>query len=314
MHGDSTVCASMDIREHPPVRPLTEEYLNEVIKNSQQSVDDVEEKDEFSDINHNISMQSVILSPFGLSAVLTGNKSDNFEQYADKIVNDWNAFYPMKYSGSSSENDSFSSSSKSSLPSLVEVISGMNDNNLIKFKYFMFLSITGGIKMLYPSKYVLVTDIDLEKRKNMCTNSENSSNNYNNNHNNNNISNNSGSNNNKNKCINSDKRIIMKIEDFDKDSIESNLLNICDGIQKSAATMPERVWQDMIMNPAYTGDKSEKNNNIGENNVENSINVANTENSASTCNGGLWNFTEPCLKTTCSCKRQVLNNQFLSLS
>lgn len=131
MHGDSTVCASMDIREHPPVRPLTEEYLNEVIKNSQQSVDDVEEKDEFSDINHNISMQSVILAPFGLSAVLTGNnKSEHFEQYADKIINDWNAFYPMKCSSSSgrsnsnnNESDSFSSS-KTSLPPLVEVISG----------------------------------------------------------------------------------------------------------------------------------------------------------------------------------------------
>lgn len=112
----------MDIREHPPVRPLTEEYLNEVIRNSQQNVDnDVEEKDEFSDINHNISMQSVILAPFGLSAVLTGNKSENFEQYADKIISDWNAFYPMKIGGGS-ENE-FSSKS-SSLPPLVEVISG----------------------------------------------------------------------------------------------------------------------------------------------------------------------------------------------
>ena len=128
VHGDSTVCASMDIREHPPVRPLTEEYLNEVIKNSQQSADvDVEEKDEFSDINHNISMQSVILAPFGLSAVLTGNnKSEHFEQYADKIINDWNAFYPMKCGSSSNNNesDSFSSSLKTSLPPLVEVISG----------------------------------------------------------------------------------------------------------------------------------------------------------------------------------------------
>lgn len=110
----------MDIREHPPVRPLTEDYLNEVIRNSQQSVDnDVEEKDDFSDINHNISMQSVILAPFGLSAVLTGNKSENFEQYADKIISDWNAFYPMKMGGS----EEFSSKS-SALPPLVEVISG----------------------------------------------------------------------------------------------------------------------------------------------------------------------------------------------
>lgn len=149
-------------------------------------------------------------------------------------------------------------------------------------------SILGGVKMLYPSKYVLITDIDLERRKDVCANSENSGNNN-------------------KKCIASEKRIIKKLEDFNKDSIESNLLmNICDGIQKSSASMPERVWHDMIMNPAYTGDKSENNQKISENNAENSINVANTENSATTCNGGLWNFTEPCLKTSCACKRQVL--------
>lgn len=97
MHGESTVCASMDIREHPPVRPLTEEYLNEVIKNSQQNIENEDDdKEDFNDINHNISMQSVILAPFGLSAVLTGNRSENFEQFADKIIEDWNNFYPMK--------------------------------------------------------------------------------------------------------------------------------------------------------------------------------------------------------------------------
>jgi mediator of RNA polymerase II transcription subunit 13 len=119
VHGDSTVCASMDIREHPPVRTLTEEYLNEVMKNSQHNLDacDVDaDKDEFRDINHNISTQSVILAPFGLSAVLTGvgNKSENFEQNADKIVNDWNTFYPMKKNDASSK-----------LPQIVEVISGI---------------------------------------------------------------------------------------------------------------------------------------------------------------------------------------------
>jgi mediator of RNA polymerase II transcription subunit 13 len=121
VHGESTVCASMDIREHPPVRPLTEEYLNEVIKNTQHnlengSLNDDEEKEDFNDINHNVSMQSVILAPFGLSAVLTGNRSENFEQFADKIINDWNNFYPMK----KLECDN----SSSTMSQLVEVISG----------------------------------------------------------------------------------------------------------------------------------------------------------------------------------------------
>lgn len=117
VHGESTVCASMDIREHPPVRPLTEDYLNEVIKHQQQHLEnDDDDKEDFNDINHNVSMQSVILAPFGLSAVLTGNKSDNQEQFAEKIINDWNNFYPMK----KLECDN----SSSSVSQLVEVISG----------------------------------------------------------------------------------------------------------------------------------------------------------------------------------------------
>lgn len=106
----------MDIREHPPVRPLSEEYLNEVIRLSQQNIDNEDDdKEDFNDINHNVSMQSVILAPFGLSAVLTGNKGDNVEQFADKIINDWNNFYPMK---------KLECDSSSSMPQLVEVISG----------------------------------------------------------------------------------------------------------------------------------------------------------------------------------------------
>jgi mediator of RNA polymerase II transcription subunit 13 len=119
VHGESTVCASMDIREHPPVRPLTEEYLSEVMKKSRHNIEscsnDDDEKEDFNDINHN-SMHSVILAPFGLSAVLTGNKNENFEQFSEKIISDWNNFYPMK----KLENDS------TKMPQLVEVISGEN--------------------------------------------------------------------------------------------------------------------------------------------------------------------------------------------
>lgn len=128
VHGDSTVCASMDIREHPPVRHLTEDYLNDIVKNSQQNLetcdlDDGEEKEEFNVFNMNT--QSVILAPFGLSAVLTGSKNENSEQYTEKIVEDWNAFYPMK------KHDNERSMSSSKLPKLVEVISGNYSNILL---------------------------------------------------------------------------------------------------------------------------------------------------------------------------------------
>lgn len=122
----------MDIREHPPVRPLTEEYLNEVTKNSQHNVEssslnEDDDKEDFNDINHNISMQSVILAPFGLSAVLTGNKSENHEQFSEKIVSDWNNFYPMK------KLECDPSSSK--IAQLVEVVSG---NYCAEYRYSVF--------------------------------------------------------------------------------------------------------------------------------------------------------------------------------
>lgn len=124
VHGESTVCASMDIREHPPIRPLTEEFLAEVIKNSQESMDNCspnedEEKEDFNDNQANVSMQSVILAPFGLSAVLTGNRSESGEQFTEKFLNDWNNFYPMRDS-------SDTSASQSKLPPLIEVNSGEN--------------------------------------------------------------------------------------------------------------------------------------------------------------------------------------------
>lgn len=110
----------MDIREHPPVRNLTEEYLNNVIKISQQNVNncslDGNEQSDESNINNSNNMQSVILAPFGLSAVLTGSKTENNEQHTEKIISDWNTFYPMK----KIDNDI----SSSTLPLLVEVISG----------------------------------------------------------------------------------------------------------------------------------------------------------------------------------------------
>ncbi|CAH1719545.1 unnamed protein product [Chironomus riparius] len=269
VHGDSTVCASMDIREHPPVRHLTEDYLNDIVKNSQQNLEnceleDDEEKEEFNVFSMNT--QPVILAPFGLSAVLTGSKNENSEQYTEKIVEDWNAFYPMK----KHENER---STSSKLPKLVEVISG-------------------GVKMLYPSKYVLITDLDINKQNNnglACDNKLN---------------------------LEKEKKLCKCENHLDNSSKSSSIL-YCDGIQKSAAgIMPERIWQDIIMNPAYTNEKSEH---IKiENNRENSINIANSKNvensttnvktTDSSSGEVLWNFVEPCLKNSCNCKRSSDKN------
>lgn len=134
--------------------------------------------------------------------------------------------------------------------------------------------------MLYPSKYVLVTDVDSRKSTECSENKKN---------------------------VNSEPKS-YRLSEIDKDSIESNVLNFCDGIQKSAAgILPERVWQDSIMNPAYTNSSSkcerEKIDSQSGNNVENSINAANGVESSKDAN--TWNFVEPCHKENCSCTRQV---------
>lgn len=115
----------MDIREHPPVWHLTEEYLNDVIQKTQEHLENCElnddEKEDFNAFNQNPCTQSVILAPFGLSAVLTGCKDENSESYTDKILEDWNAFYPIK----NLENESIS---QLKLPKVVEVMSGKEPN------------------------------------------------------------------------------------------------------------------------------------------------------------------------------------------
>lgn len=139
--------------------------------------------------------------------------------------------------------------------------------------------------MLYPSKYVLVTDNDSCKKDDGI--SENK------------------------KCVNSEPKS-YRFSEIDKECIESSVLNFCDGIQKSAAgVLPERVWQDSIMNPAYTNasvkSEREKIEIQSENNIENSINAANGIESSSKVDAAsnTWNFAEPNHKANCSCTRQV---------
>ncbi|XP_036335748.1 mediator of RNA polymerase II transcription subunit 13-like [Rhagoletis pomonella] len=160
VHGD-TVCASIDLREHPAVRPLTKEHLTEAgaafaaATNSQTLTQSHEHgnatnlpDDVVSPHNPNnggngdgvtnsnspntSSMpkpRRVILAPFGMAATLTGNSFKATDPMAEKILEDWASFFPL----CNKEN--------SDVPPVVEVVSG-------------------GHKMYHPSMYVLVTDLD----------------------------------------------------------------------------------------------------------------------------------------------------------
>ena len=116
VHGESFICASVDVRQHPAVRRLGPQHLASARAGSN-------------------SVQA-ILAPFGLAATLTGvtYKSQDVSQR----LNDWNTFYPLdrnRYACPDSSGDVIT------MPPAVEVI-------------------VAGVKMVYPTCYVLVTDFD----------------------------------------------------------------------------------------------------------------------------------------------------------
>uniref|UniRef100_A0A2Y9D1E0 Mediator of RNA polymerase II transcription subunit 13 n=1 Tax=Anopheles dirus TaxID=7168 RepID=A0A2Y9D1E0_9DIPT len=174
VHGDSTVCASMDIREHPPVRLLTMKHLEEAqaqqptansatggapngpasppsaatgingcgsatpgspgggagVTNTSSGSGAVSSSDGATE------PREVILAPFGLAGTLTGQSYKASDPHTQKILDDWSAFYPIsnKHGGGMSDGTDH-------VPPIVEIL-------------------VGKVKMRYPSRYVLVADMD----------------------------------------------------------------------------------------------------------------------------------------------------------
>ncbi|XP_074640708.1 mediator of RNA polymerase II transcription subunit 13-like [Tubulanus polymorphus] len=116
LHGESTVCSSIDVRQHPPVHRLTQELLNSA-------------QDPSTEIQ-------VILAPYGLAGTLTGQSYRDSDPYTRKLMDDWRQFYPIM-----NVRDKEYPNSDEKLPNMVEVK-------------------VGGVRMRYPSCFVLVTDMD----------------------------------------------------------------------------------------------------------------------------------------------------------
>ncbi|XP_056640705.1 mediator of RNA polymerase II transcription subunit 13-like isoform X1 [Diorhabda sublineata] len=108
VHGESSVCASVDVRQHPPVRRLSRWHVQQAQAST--------------------AGLKVVLAPFGLSGVLTGHSFKSPEA-TTRLLDDWSQFYPLDKSSTLTDS------------SVVEVI-------------------VGGVKMRYPSCYVLITDMD----------------------------------------------------------------------------------------------------------------------------------------------------------
>ncbi|XP_065211027.1 mediator of RNA polymerase II transcription subunit 13 isoform X3 [Planococcus citri] len=78
VHGESTVCTSIDVRQHPPVRTLVKEHL-EQMQSGAQSTQPIQ----------------VILAPFGLVGTLTGQTFKAEDAHTKRLLEEWKQFYPI---------------------------------------------------------------------------------------------------------------------------------------------------------------------------------------------------------------------------
>ncbi|XP_046361472.2 mediator of RNA polymerase II transcription subunit 13-like isoform X2 [Haliotis rufescens] len=94
LHGESQVCASIEVKQHPAVWRLTPQHVRLVQEN-------------------HASFQ-VILAPYGLNGTLTGHTYRDTDQISRKMFEEWSQFYPFENNTSTDD--------KEKLPNLVEVI------------------------------------------------------------------------------------------------------------------------------------------------------------------------------------------------
>ncbi|KAG5844433.1 hypothetical protein ANANG_G00162470 [Anguilla anguilla] len=123
LHGDSNVCTSVEINQHQPVYHLSEEHLTL----AQQS---------------NSPFQ-VILSPFGLNGTLTGQSFKLSDPPTQKLIEEWNQFYPISPSAKESAEDKMEDMD-------------WEDDSLAAVEVLV-----GGVRMVYPACLVLVPQSDI---------------------------------------------------------------------------------------------------------------------------------------------------------
>lgn len=123
IHGESSVVASVNIKEKGVVRVLNKKDLQKVSLS----------------IGHYDGR--VLLAPFGLNAHLTGHSIPDTDSRSTKIMNEWKRFFPVE--GKQDENKS----------------TKMNDHSNFKGDTLpMIVEVTlGEVKMLYPSSLILVS-------------------------------------------------------------------------------------------------------------------------------------------------------------
>ncbi|KAM9329372.1 mediator of RNA polymerase II transcription subunit 13-like [Gastrophryne carolinensis] len=122
LHGESSVCTSVEIAQHQPVYLVDQQHLH------------------LAQTSH--TPCQVILSPYGLSGTLTGHAYKTSDPTTRKLLEEWRPFYPTVLSARKEQHEDQEMLYDEDFPAAVEVI-------------------VGGVRMVYPSAFVLIAHSDL---------------------------------------------------------------------------------------------------------------------------------------------------------
>ncbi|XP_066544928.1 mediator of RNA polymerase II transcription subunit 13-like isoform X2 [Amia ocellicauda] len=122
LHGESNVCTSVEIAQHQPTYCINEDHI--------------------SLAQTSTSPFQVILSPYGLNGTLTGQAYKMSDPAVRKLMEEWCYFYPMVLRRRENDREGVEPGYDNDTHVAVEVI-------------------VGGVRMVYPSAFVLIAQGDL---------------------------------------------------------------------------------------------------------------------------------------------------------
>ncbi|XP_010177669.1 PREDICTED: mediator of RNA polymerase II transcription subunit 13-like, partial [Mesitornis unicolor] len=127
LHGESNVCTSVEIAQHQPIYLINEEHIHMAQSSP--------------------SPFQVLVSPYGLNGTLTGQSYKMSDPATRKLMEEWQYFYPMVLKKKEGMKEEEELGYDNDFPVAVEVI-------------------VGGVRMVYPSAFVLISQSDIPVSQN----------------------------------------------------------------------------------------------------------------------------------------------------
>lgn len=147
VHGESTVCASIDVRQHPVVRRITQRHLA-AAQTSNAGIHGTLCSNHPRDIFTDSPFRAVLLAPYGLAGVLTGTSyKSSTDSTTRKLMEEWKQYYPVECASPNSTSQQRGPGPGGGFEAAYET------EDMVEV-------IVGSVRMRYPSFYVLACDAD----------------------------------------------------------------------------------------------------------------------------------------------------------